>query len=266
MGGHYMEISHLPDGSLFIEGYNPSQGDGVISQVILRPGWTLGYDSGRVWAVMPAHMIKCPIKRVLREECLPGDLITWVDDLYSIYTDEDDFVSASLVIKRSYRIRDRASMNKEYRIDKIHVLKGTDPSLVAKFIKDFAKNQNFWFNPEDFGGRLSFRGGTIPSEILDNPYFVRVLFQNAEEACLDFQTGTVWISFSRSGETKTKAGVFDNLSFTPTHEWVGGRIGNPIYDGEVDKKIAELVMLGKKGRSCTTRDFFGENPKIEWED
>ncbi len=293
LGRHFLTV--IKRGELFfIEGFNPSKEEGEklavqqavesaggeywgekippISKAILFPGWTLGYDCGQLWTICPPEMIKDPIRKVLRELKLPTSILSWVDDIYSVRSGEDDLVSASVIVHRSRVITDRCSMNYRWRTGGVYVLKGTDRNVVAKAIG------------EEFRNIVSEFGELSPLDPdltywQNNPHFVRVMskkiFSCTTGVQLEFQTGEIFIDFNHAGTATSLRGWFKNdLVFTPNQSWQGRgysgghvSVGSNVATDEENHFMAGLILKGLKGRDLTTNGSFGGYyPKVEWEE
>lgn len=307
MGNHYLEVCDLQDGSILVEGFNPpslskedrkklekyqlyldlinSGGDWVgeiptnpvkplepVSKVILRPEWTLGYNCGEVWAIQPTHLIKDPIRRALREEGFPKSALVWVDDLYP-YVSEDSVNSASCVIDRSYKIYNRASMEKSWRIDTFFFKKGTPKDLVVKAINGAKSSNGYCIH--DIFGYLPQREIQLPEWVLNNPFYVSHEDQYNGTILVLYHTGSVHMYFSKSGEYEFSEGRFySNLQFTPNQRWEGRgysgghvSVGSNVDNNESEKKVASLIERGLKGRDITTMgNCSGYYPAVEWEE
>ncbi len=191
MGNHYLEVSCLEDGSLLVEGFNPPNlskkerqdieissdryssylaflktgGEWLgeipskpkkmatesISKVILRPEWTLGYDCGELWVIMPAHLVKDPIHRILRECKLPKDFVEWVDDYQDLNLDGLEilqregcvaFYNGEVIHSQTNfgclvkKYRKVGPIDQRVNWSRGIFLKGTDRQIVAEFLRE----------------------------------------------------------------------------------------------------------------------------------
>ena len=147
LGRHYMSVEHLNDG-IFVVGHDSY---GNSQKVIVRVGETLGYNCGDVWVIPNPANIMDPLRRTMLELKIGKDRLHWVNSFSEVYISgidcsqregctpffDGEMVGASsdfvVVIKKFRFIRPV-----EQRIEwgDIYVIKGSDRSYVANFIRE----------------------------------------------------------------------------------------------------------------------------------